>query len=133
MRLLAGLEARNSDSSSPNPTFGRRPRGKGPLLRAESGPTFCRLKVTVLIWYFMHSAHAFIFESKNRTGLPHWWGNIKTLFNIMTSHSVAIAKASLAAGMIRPDPISISKPEIARFHTLFEAVLERCSSANIQV
>lgn len=52
---------------------------------------------------------------------------------IMASHSVAIAKASLAAGMIRPDPTSISKPEIARFHTLLEAVLEQCSSANIQV
>ena len=52
---------------------------------------------------------------------------------IMASHSVAIAKASLAAGMIRPDPTSISKPEIAHFHTLLEDVLEQCSSANIQV
>ncbi|CAF9941498.1 MAG: hypothetical protein ALECFALPRED_009165 [Alectoria fallacina] len=51
----------------------------------------------------------------------------------MASHSLAIAKASLAAGMIRPDPTSISKPEIAHFHTLLEAVLKRCSSANIQL
>ena len=52
---------------------------------------------------------------------------------MMASHSLAIAKASLAAGMIRPDPTSISKAEIARFHFLLEAVLKQCSSANIQV
>ena len=51
----------------------------------------------------------------------------------MSSHSLAIAKASLAAGMIRPDPTSVSKPEIARFDTLLEAVLKQCCSANIQV
>ena len=52
---------------------------------------------------------------------------------IMASHSLAIAKASLAAGMIRPDPTSIPKAEIAHFHILLEAVLKQCSSANIQV
>ncbi|KAF6218933.1 hypothetical protein HO133_005476 [Letharia lupina] len=51
----------------------------------------------------------------------------------MASHSLAIAKASLAAGMIRPDPTSVPKLEIARFHTLLEAVLRQCSSANIQL
>ena len=51
----------------------------------------------------------------------------------MASHSLAIAKASLAAGMIRPDPISIPRTEIAHFHELLEAVLRQCSSTNIQV
>jgi len=51
----------------------------------------------------------------------------------MTSHSLAIAKASLAACMIRPDPISIPKTEIAHFHTLLEATLKQCSSDKLQV
>ena len=51
----------------------------------------------------------------------------------MASHTLAIAKASLAAGMIRPDPISISRNEIAHFHDLLEAALEQCSSSTIQV
>ena len=59
--------------------------------------------------------------------------NIELPPSTMVSHSLAIAKASLAAGMIRPDPTSIPKPEIARFHTLLEDVLEDCSSAKIQV
>jgi len=51
----------------------------------------------------------------------------------MAFHSLAIAKASLAAGMMRPDPTSIPRTEIAHFHVLLEAVLKQCSSTNIQV
>ncbi|KAL6722147.1 hypothetical protein ACLMJK_001254 [Lecanora helva] len=50
----------------------------------------------------------------------------------MASHSLAIAKASLAAGMMRPDPVSISRTEIARFHESLEALLQQCSATNIQ-
>ncbi|KAI9729677.1 MAG: hypothetical protein M1818_008430 [Claussenomyces sp. TS43310] len=50
----------------------------------------------------------------------------------MASHQLAIAKASFSAGLLRPDPVSISRDEIAHFHTLLNAVSTECSSANIQ-
>ncbi|KAL4886256.1 hypothetical protein BJY04DRAFT_213787 [Aspergillus karnatakaensis] len=50
----------------------------------------------------------------------------------MASHEVAIAKASLAAGLLRPDPTSISRDEITALHTTLDRALSQCSSANIQ-
>ena len=51
----------------------------------------------------------------------------------MASHSLAIAKASLAAGLIRPDPIAIPKSEVTHFYVTLEAMLRQCSTKNIQV
>jgi hypothetical protein len=51
----------------------------------------------------------------------------------MAAHTLAIAKASLAAGFLRPDPISISRDDISKFHEFLDASLTRCSPANIQV
>ncbi|KAL8827786.1 MAG: hypothetical protein Q9191_002975 [Dirinaria sp. TL-2023a] len=50
----------------------------------------------------------------------------------MAAHSLAIAKASLAAGMLRPDPVPVSRNEVANFHTLLESVCMRCTPANVQ-
>ena len=64
-----------------------------------------------------------------------WSGNksILTFSCNMASHSLALAKASLAAGMMRPDPISIPRAETARFHDSLEALLKQCSAFNVQV
>ena len=51
----------------------------------------------------------------------------------MASHSLAISKASFSAGLMRPDPVSIARDEIAHLHTLLESVFEQCSRMNIQV
>ncbi|KAL5338087.1 hypothetical protein BJX70DRAFT_408885 [Aspergillus crustosus] len=50
----------------------------------------------------------------------------------MASHEVAIAKASLAAGLLRPDPTSVPRDEITALHTVLNQALSHCSSANIQ-
>ncbi|WEW56136.1 hypothetical protein PRK78_001571 [Emydomyces testavorans] len=50
----------------------------------------------------------------------------------MTSHHVAIAKASFSAGLLRPDPTSVPRDEITRFHDALDAMLSCCSPANIQ-
>ncbi|KAJ5786066.1 uncharacterized protein N7503_011278 [Penicillium pulvis] len=50
----------------------------------------------------------------------------------MASHTLAIAKASFTAGLLRPDPTSVPKDEIATFHTLLDRALSHCSPANIQ-
>ncbi|KAK2794700.1 hypothetical protein FQN52_007470 [Onygenales sp. PD_12] len=50
----------------------------------------------------------------------------------MTSHLVAIAKATLSAGLLRPDPTSIHRDEIAYFHTTLDRALSHCSPGNIQ-
>ncbi|KAL4977071.1 hypothetical protein BDW66DRAFT_41993 [Aspergillus desertorum] len=50
----------------------------------------------------------------------------------MASHQVAIAKASLAAGLLRPDPTSVSRDEITTLHTTLDRALSHCSPANIQ-
>jgi hypothetical protein len=49
------------------------------------------------------------------------------------SHQVAIARASLAAALLRADPTPISRDEIAGFHSLLENALNKCSVANVQV
>ncbi|KAK1144361.1 hypothetical protein N8T08_005514 [Aspergillus melleus] len=50
----------------------------------------------------------------------------------MASHQLAIAKASLSAGLLRPDPTSVPRDEITAFHTALDRALSHCSSANIQ-
>ena len=52
---------------------------------------------------------------------------------IMASHQLAIAKLTLSAGLIRPDPHSVPKDEIAHFHALLDKTLARCSPTNVQV
>ena len=51
----------------------------------------------------------------------------------MAAHNLAIAKASLAAGLMRPDPLPVAKEELKKFHDFLDAVLEKCSPNNIQV
>ena len=51
----------------------------------------------------------------------------------MASHQVAIAKASLAAALLRPDPTSVARDDISHFHTLLDRAITECSAANIQV
>ncbi|EPE33855.1 hypothetical protein GLAREA_06868 [Glarea lozoyensis ATCC 20868] len=50
----------------------------------------------------------------------------------MASHQVAIAKASFSAGLLRPDPTSLSRDDIAHFHTLLNSVVVQCTSQNVQ-
>ncbi|KAL7270632.1 hypothetical protein RUND412_006650 [Rhizina undulata] len=50
----------------------------------------------------------------------------------MASHQVAIAKASLAAGLLRADPIALARDEITNFHSLLDKALTACSPSNIQ-
>jgi len=51
----------------------------------------------------------------------------------MASHQIAIAKASFSASLLRPDPTSVPRDDIAAFHSALDRALSRCSSANIQV
>ncbi|KHJ30716.1 putative calcium homeostasis endoplasmic reticulum protein [Erysiphe necator] len=51
----------------------------------------------------------------------------------MTSHQLAIAKASLLAGLLRPDPTPVSREESLNFHALLKAVTVKCSPENIQL
>ncbi|OJD11139.1 hypothetical protein AJ78_08033 [Emergomyces pasteurianus Ep9510] len=50
----------------------------------------------------------------------------------MTSHLVAIAKATFSAGLLRPDPSSVYREEIAFFHRSLDRALAHCSPGNIQ-
>ncbi|MCJ1380740.1 hypothetical protein MMC17_003848 [Xylographa soralifera] len=50
----------------------------------------------------------------------------------MASHSLAIATASLAAGLMRPDPSSVPRDQITHFHELLDEALTQCSPTNIQ-
>ncbi|KAL8890901.1 MAG: hypothetical protein Q9215_001978 [Flavoplaca cf. flavocitrina] len=51
----------------------------------------------------------------------------------MASHSLAIAKASLAAGLMRLEPGGVSKTDLAQFYRLLDALLSQCSATNIQL
>ncbi|OBT40611.1 hypothetical protein VE00_08035 [Pseudogymnoascus sp. WSF 3629] len=51
----------------------------------------------------------------------------------MASHQIAIAKATFAASLLRPDPIPVPRDDITQFHTLLGAVSTQCSPTNIQV
>ncbi|KAJ5182975.1 hypothetical protein N7492_000591 [Penicillium capsulatum] len=50
----------------------------------------------------------------------------------MASHQVAIAKASFSAGLLRPDPTSVPRDDIAAFNASLDRVLSHCSPANVQ-
>ncbi|TAQ86757.1 hypothetical protein B7494_g4921 [Chlorociboria aeruginascens] len=58
-------------------------------------------------------------------------GNAK-IFVLMASHQLAIAKASFSAGLLRPDPTSITREEIAHFHSILNAAVVQCSPRNVQ-
>lgn len=51
----------------------------------------------------------------------------------MASHQLAIAKAALSASLLRPDPTSVGREEIANFHALLDSAVARCSPPNVQV
>ncbi|EFR01202.1 hypothetical protein MGYG_04204 [Nannizzia gypsea CBS 118893] len=51
----------------------------------------------------------------------------------MSSHQIAVAKASFSAGLLRPDPSPVSGEEISRFHTELDTMLSHCSPAHIQI
>lgn len=51
----------------------------------------------------------------------------------MASHSLVIAKASLSAVLMRPDPTTVPRDQIAHFHELLDMCLVQCSPTNIQV
>ncbi|KAH6665654.1 hypothetical protein B0J14DRAFT_605587 [Halenospora varia] len=50
----------------------------------------------------------------------------------MASHQLAIAKASFSAGLLRPDPTSLSREDIAHFHSLLNSTVNQCSPINVQ-
>ncbi|MCJ1250678.1 hypothetical protein MMC30_007906 [Trapelia coarctata] len=50
----------------------------------------------------------------------------------MASHSLVIAKASLSAGLMRPDPTPVPRDQITQFHELLDKALVQCSPTNIQ-
>ncbi|KAJ5050944.1 uncharacterized protein L3040_002811 [Drepanopeziza brunnea f. sp. 'multigermtubi'] len=50
----------------------------------------------------------------------------------MASHQLAIAKASFSAGLLRPDPTSLAREDIALFHSLLNTVVLQCSPINVQ-
>lgn len=53
----------------------------------------------------------------------------------MASHQLAIAKATFAASLLRPDSTfkSVARDQVSQFHTLIDAAIVQCSPANIQV
>ena len=68
-------------------------------------------------------------EWRNTT-FPH---SLRSLLETMASHQLAIAKATFSAGLLRPDPTSLSRDEIANFHSLLNSVVVQCSPINVQV
>ncbi|KAH8591491.1 hypothetical protein B0O99DRAFT_270839 [Bisporella sp. PMI_857] len=50
----------------------------------------------------------------------------------MASHQLAIAKATFSAGLLRPDPTSLSRDEIANFHSLLTSMVLKCTPINVQ-
>jgi hypothetical protein len=53
----------------------------------------------------------------------------------MASHQLAIAKATFAASLLRPDSTfkSVPRDQVSQFHTLLDAAIVQCSPANVQV
>ncbi|KAI5854318.1 hypothetical protein BZA05DRAFT_472938 [Tricharina praecox] len=49
------------------------------------------------------------------------------------THAIAIARASLAASLLRADPAALTRDEISHFHSLLSTALSVCSPGNIQV
>lgn len=50
-----------------------------------------------------------------------------------SSPQLAIAKASLMAALLRPDPTACSRDEIEHFHVLLNSAIAQCSPDNVQV
>jgi hypothetical protein len=57
------------------------------------------------------------------------------VLSIMVSHQLAIAKATFAASLLRPDSgfAPIPRDLVSEFHTLLDATIAQCSPANVQV
>jgi hypothetical protein len=51
----------------------------------------------------------------------------------MAGHEVAVAKATFAASLLRPDVTKINRDEVPHFHTLIENVMHNGSTTSIQV
>jgi len=51
----------------------------------------------------------------------------------MASPELAIAKASLSAALLRPEPTACSRDDIEHLHALLSAVATQCSPPNVQV
>ena len=51
----------------------------------------------------------------------------------MASPQLAIAKATLVAVLLRPDPAPCPRSEMDDFFGLVDATIARCSPANVQV
>lgn len=51
------------------------------------------------------------------------------------NHQLGVARAALAAGLLRPDPSlpPIKKDEMALFHALLDQAMAHCSPSNIEV
>lgn len=51
----------------------------------------------------------------------------------MASHKVTVAKAAFTAGLLPPAHTSLSRDQIAQFHTLLDVAVEQGLPPNIQV
>lgn len=51
----------------------------------------------------------------------------------MSAHHLTIAKASFAAGLLRPDITKVGRDDLTTFHTLLEAATTTCTASNVQV
>jgi len=78
----------------------------------------------------LHLSTIQILSQWSRHSFAH---SLRQSLKIMTSHQLAIAKATFSAGLLRPDPTSLSRDEIASFHLLLNSVVLQCSPINIQV
>ncbi|PHH49094.1 hypothetical protein CFIMG_007009RA [Ceratocystis fimbriata CBS 114723] len=50
----------------------------------------------------------------------------------MTSHQLAITKASLSSALFRKDPVACDRNDIDAFHNLLHEAVQRCSPPNVQ-
>ncbi|CRG87364.1 hypothetical protein PISL3812_04381 [Talaromyces islandicus] len=50
----------------------------------------------------------------------------------MAAHQLAIAKASFSAALLRPDPSTVPRDDISKFHALLDKALSHCSRTNVQ-
>jgi hypothetical protein len=51
----------------------------------------------------------------------------------MVNHHLAVAKATFAASLLRPDVTKVNRDEVPQFHALLEAATSQCSPSNVQV
>jgi hypothetical protein len=59
--------------------------------------------------------------------------NATSTTDIMSAHHLSIAKASFAAGLLRPDVTKVGREDLTTFNALLEAAITRCTPRNIQV